>query len=216
MNFIANKKLQRILIGSSIVVAIFLSVSALKPPAPISIPTDLQAVLWPVQRQLTDFSLLEKNQQPFNLARLDGKWTLLFFGYTNCPDVCPMTLTTLNAVYDELQQYPEIHAKTQVVFVSVDSTRDTPELLSTYASHFDKSFIGATGDTEQIENLTRQLSAGYAIREPNKYGDYLVDHTSSIYLIGPKQQVHGAFSSPHNTSTIVTQYLGVLKLRSNS
>ncbi len=207
----------KVMIGAIMVISLFASVLILKPTAPIKIPVELQAVLWPAPRLLTNFDLVDPNLNSFNLERLADKWTLLFFGYTNCPDVCPITLAVIKKVYDDLaEKQSAIQDNTRVVFVSVDPARDTPEKIGKYLAYFDESFIGATGSTKEIDNLTRQFSAGYALQKPNSHGDYQVDHTSSIYLIGPDKKVYGAFSPPLQADTIVEHYLGVRKYESRS
>ncbi len=201
------------LVGIGIIVLLFASVFLFKAPAKIILPAELQAVLWPEPRQLTAFELSGVDGDALDLARLENRWTLLFFGYTSCPDVCPMTLSVMKAVYDSLAENPEIQAKTQIVFVSVDPDRDMPEHIAEYVEYFDKNFAGFTGSIEAIDALTLQLSAGYIKGEPDEHGAYQVNHTGSIYLIGPKQQVHGAFSPPHKPKVITEQYLDILKLR---
>ncbi len=201
------------LIGVGIIVVLFTSVFLLKAPEKKAAPAELQAVLWPEPRQLMPFELPEAGGKVFNLSRLADKWTLLFFGYTNCPDVCPMALSVMKAVYDDLAEYPQIQAKTQVVFVSVDPERDSPEHVAEYVTYFDEHFIGVTGSAAAIDGLAKQMSAGYIKEKPEEDGSYQVSHTGSIYLIGPKQRVHGAFSPPHRPEVITEQYLEILKLR---
>ena len=213
MNREAGKSPLKALIGLVVVIALFASVFLLRPPAPLTIPADLQTVLWPAPRQITTFSLVQEEQKPFNLESLANRWTLIFFGYTNCPDVCPMTLSVMKAVYDGLADKPAIQGNTQVVFISVDPARDSPEHIGKYVDYFDESFIGATGTVEEIDAFTKQLSAGYILEEPNEHGAYQVNHTGSIYLIGPKQRIHGAFTPPHIPNAVIEQYLNVLKLR---
>jgi len=201
------------LIGVGIVVMLFASVFFFKAPAKRSAPAELQAVLWPEPRELKTFELIKAGGGSLNLASLSDKWTLLFFGYASCPDVCPMTLSIMKAVYDSLAEFPEIQGKTQVVFVSVDPDRDSPERIDEYISYFDERFIGATGSVAAIDAFATQLSAGYVKEEPKEDGTYQVNHTGSIYLIGPAQRVHGAFSPPHKPKAITELYLDVLKLR---
>jgi len=215
MNTEVKKTPLKALIGIGVIITLFASVLLFRPPAPLIIPPSLQAVLWPMPRQITSFNLVEKEQIAFNLERLANKWTLIFFGYTNCPDVCPMTLSVMKAVYDGLASNPEIQANTQVVFISVDPARDSPEHIGKYVTYFDESFIGATGTAEEIDKFTRQLSAGYILEEPNELGIYQVNHTGSIYLIGPKQKIHGAFTPPLQPKIIIEQYLDIRKLREN-
>ena len=201
------------LVGVAVIVLLFMSVFLFKAPAKITVPAELQAVLWPEPRQLTAFELPEAGGKVLNLSRLADKWTLLFFGYTSCPDVCPMTMSVMKAVYDDLVEYPEIQAKTQVVFISVDPERDSVEHVAKYVTYFDKSFVGVTGSIKAIDGVAKQMSAGYIKGEPNEDGAYQVEHTGSIYLIGPRQRVHGAFSPPHKPKAITELYLDILKLR---
>ncbi|MFC1602493.1 SCO family protein [Pseudomonadota bacterium] len=213
MNSEAKNSPMKALIGITIIVVLFASVFLLKAPPKKTVPAELQAVLWPEPRQLQAFELNEAAGGALNLARFADKWTLLFFGYTSCPDVCPMTLSVMKAVYDSLAEYPEIQAKTQVLFVSVDPERDSPEHIAKYVAYFDKSFTGATGSVEAVDKFAAQLSAGYVKEKPAEDGTYQVSHTGSIYLIGPKQRVHGAFSPPHKPKDITELYLDVLKLQ---
>jgi protein SCO1/2 len=200
------------LLGVSVIIALFASVMFFKAsdtkPTP---PLELQAVLWPQPRQLQEFNLTDHFKQPFNLERLEGKWTLLFFGYTHCPDVCPMALSVMQAVYASLEQSPEIKSNTQIVFVSVDPDRDPPERLAEYVAYFHKDFVGVTGVVAEIDDFAKQLSAGYVKEPADELGSYQVSHTGSIYLIGPQKRVHGAFSPPHEPKTIVSQYKQVLE-----
>jgi len=201
------------LISVGIIIVLFASVFLLKPPAQKTVPAELQAVLWPEPRQLTAFELLKAGGGTLDLTQLADNWTLLFFGYTSCPDVCPMTLSVMKAVYDNLAKHPQVQANTQIIFVSVDPDRDSPEHIAKYVAYFDENFIGATGSVEAIDKFTRQLSAGYVKEEPTEDGAYQVNHTGSIYLIGPQQRVHGAFSTPHKPKAMTEQYLEILKFQ---
>ncbi|HEC16177.1 MAG TPA: SCO family protein [Sedimenticola sp.] len=200
------------LLGVSLIMALFASVMFFRAPGGKP-PPELQAVLWPQPRQLQDFNLTDHLKRPFGLDRLGGKWTLLFFGYTHCPDVCPMALSVMRELYAGLDQYPEIKADTQIVFVSVDPERDPPERLAEYVTYFDKDFIGVTGAAGEIDNFARQMSAGYVKEPVGESGNYQMNHTGSIYLIGPQKRVHGAFAPPHEPRTMVSQYLKILEFR---
>ncbi len=171
-----------------------------------TVPTELQAVLRPEPKSLQDFNLVGQNQTTFNLNNFKDKWTLLFFGYTFCPDVCPTTLAVLQKIYANLP--PKLLANTQVVFVSVDPERDTPKQLAKYVTYFGKDFIGVTGEVAEINKLVLQTGAGY-IKNPTPNADdknYQISHTSTIFLINPKMQLHAGFSQPHIPKTIIEQY----------
>ena len=111
-----------------------------------------------------------------------GKVVLLFFGYVNCPDVCPTSLVAMNEVLNGMT--PEERARIQPILVSVDPERDTPESLKNYAAYFHPSLIGVTGTPEQVAALARAFGAGY-IRQPARSdGSYAVDHSANTYVVG--------------------------------
>ena len=170
------------------------------------IPPELQAVVRPEPRVLQPLSLIDQNNKAFDLKDLTGKWSFVFFGYTYCPDICPMTLATLVGVNNQLKAQAKQAADYRIIFVSVDPDRDTPEVLSRYLEYFDKGFVGVTGRKDQIDAVTRQFGAGY-IKEPESApGEYLVSHTSSIFLIDPEARLVASFSPPHDPATITRQF----------
>ena len=113
-----------------------------------------------------------------------GKVVLIFLGYTHCPDVCPMALQVLKRTVNILD--PKQREKVQVLFISVDPERDTPEIAQKYAEFFDPSFIGVTGPHEKLKEITKAYFAFYRKVDQESGKDYLVDHTAYIYLIDPK------------------------------
>ncbi len=171
-----------------------------------TVPVELQAILRPDSKPLHEFSLIDQNKNVFNLESFKDKWTLLFFGYTFCPDICPTTLTVLKQFYDKLE--PQVLANTQVVFVSVDPERDTPEHIAKYVAYFNKDFIGVTGEVTEINKLALQNGAGYIKgSSPNDdNSNYQISHTSTIFLINPKMELHAGFSQPHIAEVISEQY----------
>ena len=176
----------------------------IRPAAP---PPELEGVLRPDFRLLHPFKLTDHNGAVFNEKRLQKKWTLVFFGYTSCPDICPATLYVLNSVQGLLEdETGEVPANMQVVFISVDPERDTTEKLAAYITHFNKQFIGATADKTEIDKLTRQFGAGYIIEPETAPGHYLVSHTSAIFLVDPFGRLIASFSQPHYPKTITAQY----------
>jgi len=174
-----------------------------------SVPKDLIAVLRPHASLLKPFSLIDKNENVFTKEQLKGKWSLLFFGYTNCPDICPTTLHSLKKINTQLKKTPKVANSTQVIFVSVDPQRDTPKILKKYTEYFNKEFTAITGSEEDILKFANQFSAAY-MKEPSKNkNDYQVSHTSSIFLVDPKMRIVASFSPPHNSQTITSQYLKI-------
>lgn len=166
-----------------------------------------RATLWPDgPRQLPPFELQDQDGHLFSHAQLKGRWTLLFFGYTNCPDVCPLTLAEAKGFYNRLADTP-YGADTRVVFVSVDPKRDTPATLKRYVKYFDPAFVGITGAREQLDQLTRGLGIFYAYRAEGD--DYLVDHSAAMALLDPNGDLRALFSAPHTADGLAGDYLAI-------
>lgn len=146
-------------------------------------------VVYPEPRPLKGISLLDADGEPFTEQRFAGRWSLVFVGYTFCPDICPTTLADLARIYPELQQPNE---PVQVVFVSVDPERDTPERLKAYTAYFNPDFVAATADHELLMPAVQQLGLIYGIHE-REARDYLVDHSASIALVNPRGELHASF-----------------------
>ena len=149
---------------------------------------------------LPDFSLIDSQGRSFGPANLRGHWSLLFFGYTNCPDFCPTTLATLAALQKRLRAD---HATLpQVIFVSVDARRDTPEQLAKYVPYFDPEFIGLTAvDQPAIEAIAKQWGVPVML-QPAKNGGYTVDHSSAIFVLDPAGRRVAVLSGPFTVSAL--------------
>lgn len=154
------------------------------------------AVIKQDSKKLADFSLVDHQGKRFDNERLKGKWSLLFFGYTYCPDVCPTTMALLSRLQGQLEG-TEAEGKTQTVLLSVDPERDTPEKLAEYVKHFNEDFIGVTGELEEVFSFARDLNSMFAKAPLDEEGGYLVDHSMSIMLINPEGEQHGFLRSPH-------------------
>jgi len=161
----------------------------------------IPGLLWPAPQALSSFSLHDQFGETFELERLQGKWSFLFFGYTSCPDICPMTMAVLDQVNDLLSAQ-STEEQLQFVLVSVDPDRDAPERLRDYVAYFDDSFIGLSGPDANLQELTRQLGIMYIPGAALDGEDYLVDHSASILLIAPNLSLIGVFSAPHDPKDI--------------
>lgn len=172
---------------------------------PVPIP-EIAGFVFPEPRTLTEFSLVDDSTQTFGSERFKGKWSFVFFGYTYCPDICPVTMVMLDKAH-KLIKNEKLQKDTDFLFVSVDPKRDKPERLAKYTHYFNSEFRGATGSEQQLENITRQLSVVYIPPNP-KDGDtnYIVDHSSSIILIDPDASAHAVFSAPHTPENIVVGF----------
>ncbi|MBI4997584.1 MAG: SCO family protein [Rhodocyclales bacterium] len=152
---------------------------------------------------LPAFALHHANGKLTN-ADLLGHWTLLSFGYTFCPDICPTTLATLNEVKAQLAARGT--PVPQVMFVSVDPARDTPQRLAEYVRFFDPAFIGATGSDAELAGLVKHLGVHYQRHEGPDRQHYVVDHSAVVYLIDPQARLKAVFTWPHDPATMATDY----------
>jgi protein SCO1/2 len=160
----------------------------------------LQAgVLFPAPRALPDFHLTRADGGALTLADWKGRWTIAYFGYTNCPDVCPTTLATFKQVWKQLDA-PSA-ARLRFDFISVDPARDTPDQLARYVGYFDPDFIAATGNDEELTRLTRALGLVYS-RQADADGNYAVDHSASAVIIDPHGREVGLFRPPFEAAKI--------------
>lgn len=159
-------------------------------------------------KPLKGFSLIDYDRKPFTPSRFRGKWTFLFFGYTNCPDVCPTTLLMLKTVWNKLPAEAKKAPAPQMVFVSVDPKRDTPARLKKYVSFYHRGFIGVTGKVTEINKLTHQAGINYSItKHPD--GSYTVNHSAQIILVDPKGEMRAVFSPPQKVNELVSGYVQI-------
>ena len=179
-----------------------------------SAPPQLQAgTLLPQPRPLADFSLTDQDGRPFSLANLRGHWTFLAIGYTSCPDICPMTLATLDALEGAIAKEDTREGgqpRAQFLFISVDPERDTPERLAQYVRYFNPDFIGATGDDAQLRALAAQLGVLYAkVDGQDTAMGYLMDHSASILLLDPQGRLSAIFSAPHDADRMAADFISI-------
>ncbi len=130
-----------------------------------------------------EFSLTDHNGNRVKMSDFKDKAVLLFFGYTQCPDICPVTMGTLKTVMDNLG---EESSRVQVLFITIDPERDDQEKLKGYVPYFSESFIGLTGTPEEIDKVADDYNAFYMKEEVDSESGYLMGHTSAVYLVNPK------------------------------
>ncbi len=175
-----------------------------------AVPVDLAtgSLLTP-SRALPDFSLIDQRGRGFGTAELRGRWSLLFFGYTNCPDVCPTTLTTLAAMQKRLRA-AKAAVLPQVIFVSVDARRDTPAQLAKYVPYFDPGFIGLTAaDQPSIEALAKKLGVAVVI-PPTADGNYTVDHSAALFVVDPQARLAAVLTGPFSAGDLQSDFLRIV------
>ena len=166
---------------------------------------ELGAIVLPAPRAIAPFTLQQGDGRSFGNAQLEQHWSLLYFGYTNCPDACPTTLRDLAAAWPEIgKQLREHHvaAKLQMVFVSVDPERDTPARLKTYVSFFNREFIGATASHAVLAGLSTQLNVAFGKVPGNAPGTYVMDHSTNVVLINPHGHYQGFLRPPFTAARV--------------
>jgi protein SCO1/2 len=165
-----------------------------------------------LKQPLPDFSLIDQQGRGFGSANLRGHWSLLLFGYTNCPDFCPTTLTTLAAMQKRLRA-AKAPVLPQVIFVSVDAKRDTPAQMAKYVPYFDPEFIGLTAaDQPSIEAVAKKLGVSVII-QPASDGNYTVDHSGAILVVDPGGRLTAILSGPFGVEALQGDFQRIVAAR---
>ncbi|CAH8445211.1 unnamed protein product [Schistosoma turkestanicum] len=133
-----------------------------------------------------DFNLIDHNGNPCTLANFRGKWVLLYFGFCRCPDICPEQIERLVEVFDRIMLVEKPKYPLVPVFMTVDSERDTPDILAKYVKEYSPHLIGLTGTKEEIDKAAKLYRIYYSAGPKDVDGDYIVDHTIVMYLLDPK------------------------------
>jgi protein SCO1 len=163
-------------------------------------PAELQGLIFPQARAVADFDLQTQHGEHFGRAQLLGHWSLIYFGYLQCPDVCPTTLQSLGALRKLLRETQPARP-VQMLFVSVDPDNDTPERIGAYLGFFDPELIGLGGDPAQLAGALGVMYAEHV----DESGVRSVDHTTSIMLIDPQGRGLAALPGPHQPQTMLQQ-----------
>ena len=145
------------------------------------------------------FQLIDQNGKPFSDANLKGKWHLIFFGYTHCPDACPTALNEMSLALDRLGIKRD---EVGVVFITVDPERDTPDVLKSYVQSFDAPIVALTGSPEAVAQAAKAYRVFYA-KHPRADGDYDMDHSAVIYVMNPEGRFTATFTPDSSADAIV-------------
>ncbi len=167
---------------------------------------DQVMTLFPAPKPLAAFAFKDHEDRVFDLSRLRGKWSFLFFGYTHCPDICPTTLATLARAHENIARSAAGAKDVQFVFISVDPNRDTAGKLGQYVTYFDTAFLGVTGDDAQLGNLAAQLGAAYQLAITPGMENYPVYHTTAVFLVDPQARYHAVFAPPLDAEGISRRF----------
>ena len=150
----------------------------------------------PQPRSVGEFSLIDQNSAQFTAARLHGAATLVYFGYTHCPDVCPVTLLQLAQVVKS-----GVVPGLRVVFITVDPARDTATQLAQYVHAFDPDFIGLTGSPAMLQTVAHRFGVAF-LRVDLPGGDYTLDHSSTIFLLDARGRNVAVFTPPYDVKSL--------------
>jgi len=206
MTAMIGAMLRVLIIGLVLLVGVMLATSGLRRP----LPPPVQASYFEMPLELPAFNLDATGNEAFSRNDLRGQFSLMFFGFANCPDICPITLATLARAYSELEaagtQLPE------VVFVSVDPNRDTTDQIATYLRNFDERFTGATASRRNLDPLLRTLGVSVMIHELPDQPSYTVTHNGTIYMIGPDAELIATIDGSVSATEIATDFRRVRAL----
>ena len=174
----------------------------------------------PETQAVEGFELQHALRGDFDRDDVEGQWSLLFFGYAQCPDVCPTELYLMAEMMQAIEKEPaSVKQPPQVVFISVDPQRDAPELLQQYAGFYHPSFLGVTAEQSVVDRLAQSMGVFYErvyYRDgqvltldqqqaipPELANSYLINHSASIYLLDPAARLHAIFTPPHDPVTMI-------------
>jgi len=171
---------------------------------PLSAP-HIQGAIYTSDKPVKPFKLINHLGDDFTNSNLNGHWSIVFVGYTHCPDICPTTLSLMSEVHREMS-LQKVNPP-NVLFLSIDPERDTPEVMKTYVEYFNPEFTGITGELSNIKTLTQDLNAVYR-KAPGLSGeitkdDYLMDHSSALMLINPKGNLQSILTAPHTPGNVI-------------
>ena len=168
------------------------------------------AYIFDKPRQLSEFQLLDESNQPFKLANLEDQWSLLFFGFTHCPDVCPTTMAQLKQFYNAMPD-GELKDSTQIILVTVDPARDTVEKLALYVNYFDERFVGVTGEFLDIKRFATQLNIPFA-KVPGGGENYQVEHSGNVAIVNSRGHYVGFLRAPLDVDLLASTYPSIRHL----
>lgn len=175
---------------------------------------EIGVTVYPQPIQLSEFELTDQFGNPFTEENLSGYWSILFLGYTNCPDICPLTMAELKQFYQRLDD-PEIKDDLRIVLVSVDAERDTPETMANYVNSFNREFIGLSGDYDSISKLASQVFVAHSVAgkmpDHSEHADdadagYLIEHSSHLTIFNEAGQLQAIVRQPVRDQDLLRAY----------
>ena len=178
----------------------FIAGQFLSEPQPSLPEVKIRAIVPETPRKLA-IPALQTDHGSLDMASLEGNWSLVFFGYMNCPDVCPATLNTVAQAKKQFEQagteFP------QVIFISIDPYRDNVKDLGEYVRYFDEAFIGATGEEKLLTAITVQTDSNFMTVPSENPQEYRVGHSANLVLIDPSVELVAVLGAPHSVESVI-------------
>jgi protein SCO1/2 len=173
-----------------------------------ALPENIRDVAIVPALPLRSVDLHDHETRAVKLDNFTGRWSLVTFGYTHCPDICPATLAQMRQLYRAFRDYPEPLSLPQFYFVSVDPQRDALEYLGEYTRYFDPSFIGLSGDNQALQAFEKQFGVAHSYVQQRNTENYIVIHSAKIFLIDPRGHIVAGFEPPMDIRRVAGQYAG--------
>lgn len=197
-----------VLLGGVLIARSATNASALVVATPVPVPgiTYLQT-----PRAVQNFALPATTGRTMRLSDFAGRYTLLFFGYTHCPDICPMTMFEMRRTVEMLDGELALN----VLFVSVDGARDTTDVLATYVERFNPAFVGMSGDPRTLSQMTPDYALSYRAETPDADGNYIVAHTTPVFVIDPQGRLTAMIGFGTPAEQVVNGLRGLVSAQSS-
>ena len=174
-------------------------------------PIEFHGTLLEKPRDVSEFKLMASNDAVFDNESLKNKWTMVFFGFTNCASICPTTMAELNKMFTILQE-KKINPLPQVVLVSLDPARDSAIKLQEYVTAFNPQFLGVRGPNEtSVKIIAKEMGVAYTKTTSENKQDYTIDHTGTIMLFNPQGKLTAFFTMPHNAKSLAKDFEWISK-----
>ncbi len=184
-----------IVLAVALALGVFVAVRMQTPAEPRS------AFVLPTPTPLPEFALVNQQGEDVTSEAFRDHWSLVFFGFTHCPDICPTTLQILSTARKTLADNGQ-DPLPRIVLVSVDPERDTPELMARYMGYFGDDNLGITGSLDEVNKLTKGLGIFFA-KQPGNEENYSVDHSAAVLVVNPEAEFHALFSGTHQVENFV-------------
>lgn len=165
------------------------------------------ALVFPEPQQVNSYQLISATGESVNTTQWKGRWQFLYFGFTHCPDACPVALNHMRHIKQLLREH---NFALDYAFISVDPRRDTPELLRQYVSYYDSEIKAYTAKHQILRKFSHDVGVVYKIQDQGGVENYLVDHSTFFVLLNPQQQHYAIFRLPHNAEKIASALMQIL------